>query len=676
MLNLFSLDNGQPFNAIPFNDVPFEKYLPLIKEAIEKSRADIEKIKTQKEAPTFANTIEAMEFSGIELERLSSVFFNLFNACSNEVFDKESDVVSTLLAQFSNDIQLDEQLFDRIKKVYDQKDQENLNTEQLSLLEKYYQDFVRNGALLDTEKKQKLRDLDGQMAQLGPRYSQNLLNATNAFLLEVTNQEDLKGLPQNAIESAKELAEKKEKPDSWLFSLQAPSFIPFMTYCPNRELRKELWMAYNQRAFKGHNSNIELCEKIAKLRAERAKLLGFQTHADFILSRRMAKSTKTVYSFLEDLKAPSYEAARLEVEELKAFKKDLSGEEDFQPWDFAFYSEKLKEKLYDYSEEDLRPYFKLENVVQGVFNHAHKLFNLSFKEHPMIQKYHDDVKVYEVSDGKEFIGLLYFDLFPRENKRGGAWMTSYLEQGADESGTYRPHISIVCNFTKPTKDTPSLLTFSEVETLFHEFGHALHGLLSKCHYTSIAGTNVLWDFVELPSQIMENWCTEKETLDSFAKHYKTGELLPDELFNKLKNSKNFLAGYASLRQVSFCYVDLAWHDTSATDVPSTLEVEEKVLAPISVLPRIPDTNFSVGFAHIFAGGYSAGYYSYKWAEVLDADAFEFFKEKGIYNPEVAAKFKDNILSRGGTEEPDVLYRNFRGRDPDPKALLRRSGLLQ
>jgi peptidyl-dipeptidase Dcp len=677
MINLFSIQNGYPHGAIPFDKIPSKDFLSLIEKGIEESRSNIDKIKQNTDPATFQNTIEALEFSGLKLDRISSVFFNLLNCCSDEVLEAAADQISTLLASFSNDVQLDATLFSRIKYVFENQKSENLNREQIMVLKKYYEDFVRNGALLSDSDKEKLRALDTELAQSAPKFGQNLLKATNNFLMEITDEKDLAGLPPSAVSAAKQLATEKGKPDSWMISLHAPSYIPFMTYAENRELRKKLWTEYGQRSFKSDEfSNKELCESIATLRGRRAQLLGYNTHADFVLSRRMASNTKTVYSFLNNILEPAFKAAKKEIDELKAFKNSLDGEGDIMPWDFGFYSEKFKEKLFNYSDEDLRPYFQLESVIQGVFQHAGKLFQLKFNEAPNIPVYHPDVKVFEVTDANGFVGLLYFDVFPRENKRGGAWMTTFLEQGTtDGKNIYRPHVSIVCNFTKPTKDNPSLLTFNEVQTLFHEFGHGLHSLLSKCHYPSVAGTNVLWDFVELPSQIMENWSMEKETLSTFAKHYKTGAPLPDSLYNSLKASKNFLAGFASLRQVSLALIDLAWHDVSPDETPKTHLMEEKVMAPLRVLPKVEGTNVSVSFSHIFAGGYSAGYYSYKWAEVLDADAFDLFSEKGIYDPETAKKFRDEILSRGGTDDPATLFRNFRGRDPDTQALLRRSGLI-
>ncbi|MBY0317050.1 MAG: M3 family metallopeptidase [Bdellovibrionales bacterium] len=674
METLFSLKNNSPFSAIPFDKIQLQDFSEWIKTGIAEVQKRMDAIASNPEKPTFKNTIEAMEFSGLELDRATTCFFNLLHACSDPALDAQSNEISARLAEHGNNILLNDKIFARVKAVHDAN--EELTVEQRSLLDKYYQDFTRNGALLSTEDKARLRELDKELAQMTPQFGQNVLKATNAFKLIITDEKDLAGLPDSAKQAAKETAEEAGQKNAWIFSLQAPSYVPFMTYCDRRELRQQMWIAYNQRSYlPGENSNRELCERIVLQRARRAELLGFGSHADFVLSRRMAKSPQAVTQFLKDLVNPSMAAARKEMETLKDFHKKMGGDGNIMPWDFAYLSEKLKTSLYDFNEEDLRPYFSLEATIHGIFTHAKKLFNLDFKALTNLPVYHPDVTVYEVSDQNGFVGLLYFDVFPRANKRGGAWMTTFLDQGSDGKQKYRPHVSIVCNFTKPTKDAPSLLTLNEVQTLFHEFGHALHALLSDGHYPSISGTNVLWDFVELPSQIMENWALEKETLDSFAKHYKTGELLPSDLYEKMKASRNFNAGTGSLRQVGFSLVDLAWHSTPSGQVPKVDVIEDEILKPMSLLPRIPDTNFSVTFSHIFAGGYSAGYYSYKWAEVLDADAFEYFKEKGIYSKEVADLFKKHILSQGGKEDPAVLYKRFRGREPDPKSLLRRSGLL-
>jgi len=451
--------------------------------------------------------------------------------------------------------------------------------------------------------------------------------------------------------------------------------MPFMKYMEDRDLREKMWMAFNTKALDGEFSNREICQKIAEFRNARAQLLGFPTHAHFVLKKRMAKTPEKVFDFLEELKGPSFKAAQKDLEQLKSYVKDELGENiDIKSWDFSFYSEKLKKHLFDLNDEDLRPYFPLDQAIEGIFVHGEKLYGLSFEKDTSIPVYHPDVEAYRVSKGDKKIGLLYLDIFPRENKKSGAWMTNYREQGFDGEDVLRPHVSLVCNFSKPTSNQPSLLTFYEVQTLFHEFGHGLHSLLSDCHYTSLSGTNVLWDFVELPSQLMENWTYEKESLDLFAKHYKTGEKIPEALVQKLNDSRNFQAGYGSLRQISFSMVDMTWHtDIKGKDL-DPMAIEESATKDIQLLPKIPGTNFSVGFSHIFAGGYSAGYYSYKWAEVLDADAFEAFKEKGLFNQEVAGKFYSEVLSRGGVDDPAQLYKNFRGKDPDSGALLRRSGL--
>ncbi|PIS11847.1 MAG: peptidase M3, partial [Bdellovibrio sp. CG10_big_fil_rev_8_21_14_0_10_47_8] len=488
---------------------------------------------------------------------------------------------------------------------------------------------------------------------------------------------DLVGLPEGVIEAAAQEAEKKGHAGKWLFNLQAPSFIPFMQYAQNRELRKKLWMAYNTRAFRDSFDNQELVKKIVRFRHERAELLGFTTHADFVLSERMAQSTEKVMDFLNKLLVPSRKAADRDIAELRSFKKSLDGNDEVMPWDFAYYSEKLREKKFKYSEEELRPFFQLENVIEGVFEHARRLYGLTFREVVDVPKYHPDVRTFEVREERtnNYVGLFYTDFFPRETKKSGAWMTAYREQGYSNGHVRRPHVSIVCNFTKPTASKPSLLTYDEVQTLFHEFGHALHGLLSQCTYRSLAGTNVYWDFVELPSQIMENWVREKEGLDIFARHYKTKQAIPPELVEKIKKSSQFQSGYSSMRQLQFALLDMAWHSQNPTLISEVDIFETKVTDPVRVLPKIPGTNSSVGFSHIFAGGYSAGYYSYKWAEVLDADAFEYFQEHGLFNREIADKFRNFVLSRGGTEHPMDLYKKFRGREPDPQALLRREGLI-
>lgn len=674
MIEIFKTKNNTPHGAIPFDQIAHDQFLNLVKEGIATAKQRIDALKARRDTPSFESVILPLELSATELERVSTTFFNLLHTISNETLEKQADEISTLLSGYGNDVQLDADLFRKIEHVH-KNPSPSWTSEQKMVVKKYYEDFARNGALLPVEKKEKLRVIDTELSQHTTRFGQNLLKATNAFLMCITSSDEVAGVPQMALDQAAQLAKDKGQ-TGWCFSLQAPSFIPFMTYASHRGRREELWRAYNSRAFGGEFDNGTLCIQLASLRQQRAELLGFKSHADFILSRRMAKSADSVKAFLQQLLTPSQNAAKKEIQELAAFAKKFDGTTSIMPWDFAYYAEKLKQERFQYSEEDLRPYFEVNASIAGVFRHAEKLFGLKFQKTETVPAYHPDVQVFEVLDGTSFFGLLYVDLFARDTKRGGAWMTTFLDQGSDGVHAHRPHVSIVCNFTKPSGDTPSLLTFNEVQTLFHEFGHALHGLLSDVMYTSIAGTNVLWDFVELPSQIMENWATQTDTLHAFAKHYKTGELLPESFIEKIKASRNYNAGYSSLRQLSFALVDLAWHGGPLPAGASAENLEESIMKPLSVLPRIDGVNFSVAFSHIFSGGYSAGYYSYKWAEVLDADAFEAFLDAGVYNQDVAKRFRTHILSKGGSDEPETLYRNFRGRDPDPKALLRRSGLLE
>jgi len=663
-----------PFHSLPFPQIDSSQFESCFDKALKLAKQRLKTIEDLAD-PNYHNTIEALELASLELDQVSSVFFNLYHCCTDDHIDKAVGAISEKLADYGNDIQLSEKLFHKIKTVFEETDWALLSKEQSKLLKETFESFTRNGALLSPEDKEKLRALDKKMASLSPQYSQNLLKSTNAFSLNITETSAVQDLPQSLQASAKEEAQKR-KQEGWTFTLQAPSYVPFMKYMPNRELREKMWMAFNTKALSGEFSNREICGQIAQLRFDRAQLLGFATHADFVLQKRMAKSADKVLSFIEEIKRPSFLAAKKELEELKTYIKDVEGENfELKPWDFSFYSERMKKHLFDLSDEELRPYFPLERAVDGIFLHAKKLYNLDFKKQKDVPVYHPEVEVFEVSKDNQFIGLFYMDLFPRDNKKAGAWMTNFIDQGFDGKEVRRPHVSIVCNFSRPTEDLPSLLTFNELQTLFHEFGHALHSLSSQCYYRSLGGTNVLWDFVELPSQIMENWTYEKESLDLFAKHYKTGETMPIELIEKLNASRNFQSGYASLRQVSFSLVDLSWHTDIRQHSLDPIELERKALSEIQLLPPIENTNFSVGFSHIFAGGYSAGYYSYKWAEVLDADAFDAFKEEGIFNPKVAQRFYNEILSQGGVEDPEELYKRFRGRAPDSQALLKRSGLL-
>ncbi|MEY4462506.1 MAG: hypothetical protein RLY98_1046 [Bacteroidota bacterium] len=665
-----------PYNSAPFAQIQMSDYHAAFETTIAAARAEIDTISNNPEQPTFENTIEALDFSGQTLDRLSSIFFNLNSAETSEEMQKIAQEVSPLLTAFSNDISLNESLFHRVKAVYDQKDELTLTPEQATLLDKKYKSFARNGALLSEEKKSRLREIDTQLAKLKLTFGENVLAETNNYELHITTEADLKGLPEGAIEMARSLAESKAK-EGWIFTLDFPSYLPFVTYADNRELRKEISIAAGKKAFQNNAfDNQKITIQIAKLRYERANLLGYETHAHFVLEERMAQHPDQVKTFLNDLLAKAKPAADKELAQLTAFAKELDGIEQLEKWDGPYYSEKLKQKLFNLDDEILKPYFQLENVLQGAFTIANKLFGLTFKEIDTIEKYHDDVQTFEVVDDKnELVALFYADFFPRKGKRNGAWMTSFKPQYIQNGVNERPHISNVCNFTPPTPTKPSLLTFNEVTTLFHEFGHGLHGMLANTTYPSLSGTSVFWDFVELPSQMMENWCYEPEALALFAKHYETGEIIPQDYVEKIKESASFLEGMATLRQLSFGLLDMAFHSTNPTDITDIKAFEKAAFEGTSLYPDVTENCMSVSFSHIFQGGYSSGYYSYKWAEVLDADAFAYFQEKGIFNTEVATKFKDNILSKGGTEHPMTLYKRFRGQEPKPESLLKRAGLI-
>jgi peptidyl-dipeptidase Dcp len=664
------------YDTAPFSQIKMDDYKPAFIENIAKAKAEIDSIINNPEAPTFENTIEALDFSGDALDRLSSIFFNLNSAETCDEMQKIAQEVTPLLTEFSNDITLNEDLFKRIKSVYEQKNTLNLTTEQATLLDKKFKSFSRNGALLSEEKKTKLREIDTELAKLKLTFSENVLAETNNYQLHITNKNDLKGLPEGTIEAARSLAKAKEL-DGWIFTLDFPSYLPFVTYAENRELRKEIAIAAGKKAFQNNEfDNQEITLKIAKLRFERANLLGYKTHSHFVLEERMAQNPEKVKSFLNDLLVKAKPAAEREFAELSAFAKELDGIEKLEKWDGAYYSEKLKQKLFNLDDEKLKPYFKLENVLNGAFTIANKLFGLTFTEVFDIDKYHEEVTTYEVKDEfGELVALFYADFFPRPGKRNGAWMTSFKSQYIKDEKNERPHISNVCNFTKPTETKPSLLTFNEVTTLFHEFGHGLHGMLANTVYPSLSGTSVYWDFVELPSQVMENWCYEPEALALFAKHYETGEIIPQDYVEKIKESASFQEGMATLRQLSFGILDMAFHSNNPTEITDIKAFEQKAFEGTSLYPDVAENCMSVSFSHIFAGGYSSGYYSYKWAEVLDADAFAYFQEQGIFNKEVATKFKDNVLSKGGTELPMELYKRFRGQEPKADALLKRAGLI-
>jgi peptidyl-dipeptidase Dcp len=663
-------------NTAPFSQIQLADYQPAFIENIASAKAEIDAIIKNPETPTFENTIEALDFSGNALDRLSSIFFNLNSAETCEEMQKIAQEVSPLLTEFSNDITLNEDLFKRIKAVYEQKDKLNLSPEQATLLDKKFKSFSRNGALLSEENKLKLREIDTELAKLKLTYGENVLAETNNYQLHITNESDLKGLPEGTIEAAKSLAKSKDL-EGWIFTLDFPSYIPFVTYADNRELRKEMAIAAGKKAFQNNEfDNQEITLKIAKLRFERANLLGYETHSHFVLEERMAQNPDKVKSFLNDLLAKAKPAAQKEFAQLTAFAEELDGINQLEKWDGAYYSEKLKQKLFNLDDEKLKPYFQLENVLNGAFTIAGKLFGLTFTEIFDIDTYHEEVTTYEVKDEfGELVAIFYADFFPRKGKRNGAWMTSFKSQYIKNGVNERPHISNVCNFTKPTETKPSLLTFNEVTTLFHEFGHGLHGMLANTTYPSLSGTSVYWDFVELPSQIMENWCYEPEALALFAKHYETGEIIPQEYVEKIKESASFQEGMATLRQISFGLLDMAFHSNNPTEITNIKAFERTAFEGTTLYPDVAENCMSVSFSHIFAGGYSSGYYSYKWAEVLDADAFAYFQEEGIFNKEVATKFRDNVLSKGGTELPMELYKRFRGQEPKPDALLKRAGLI-
>ncbi|MGE3608667.1 MAG: M3 family metallopeptidase [Bacteriovoracaceae bacterium] len=658
--------------AYPFDVIKAEHFLPALKSAVESAKFNLENFKKNPSAD-FQHVISEKNDITEQVDYIAGIFFNLHSAECSEELEKISPEFSEILTRFGNDISLDPVIFSKVKKCFDTRFEQNLSVEELTIIEKNYKSFVRNGALLAESEKARMREIDEKLAKLTLSFSQNVLKATNDFLLEITDKHDLDGLPESAVEAAAELAEKKGK-TGWCFSLDMPSMIPFMTYSKKRELRKKMFLANGSKTFKTKFDNQENLKQILELRTERAKILGFKTHADYVLEERMAMSPKKVMDFLDELLVKARPHAEKELSKLKKLAQE-DGINDFQSYDSAFYSEILKKRELDMDDEMLRPYFKLENVVEGIFKVANKLYGLHFNEVFNVPKYHEDVRTFEVFDeSKKFIGLFYTDFFPRTTKRGGAWMSGIKEQGMYHGKVERPHIMIVCNFTKPTKTKPSLLSLDEVLTLFHEFGHALHGLLSNVKYRDLSGTNVYWDFVELPSQIMENWVLEKECLDLFAVHYETGEKIPAELVEKIKASGKFLEAMGTMRQLTFALLDMAYHTVDPKEITDIESFESKATSKTTLLPKVEGTSVSTAFSHIFAGGYSAGYYSYKWAEVLDADAFEFFQSEGIFNREVANKFREFVLEKGGTEHPMELYKKFRGQEPDVAALLRRAGL--
>lgn len=666
-----------PHQTTPFNLIQLSDYEPAIREGMRIEDEEIKAITDNPEPPTFSNTVLALERAGQLLDRVTTVLFNLMSAETCDEMEAIAEKMMPELSEHSNNISLNEKLFERIKCVYTQRESLNLTLEERRLLEKTYDGFIRNGANLSDADKETFRKLSMELSTLTLRFSQNHLKETNKYELVLTSEAELEGLPESIIEAAAHTAKEKGK-EGWIITLQAPSYVPFMKYSSNRNLRKELYMAYNtQCTHRDELDNTDIVKQLVNLRMELAQLLGFTDYADYVLRKRMAENSEHVYQLLNQLLDAYTPTAHKEVAEIEALAQEMEGK-DFRlmPWDFSYYAEKLKNKKFNLDEEALRPYFELSKVKEGVFGLATRLYGITFRENKDIPVYHPDVQAYEVFDKDgSYLAVLYTDFHPRAGKRSGAWMTEYKEQWIDENGNNsRPHVSVTMNFTKPTAEKPALLTFSEVTTFLHEFGHALHGMFANTHFQSMSGTNVYWDFVELPSQIMENFAVEKDFLNTFARHYQTNEPIPEELVKRIVDASNFNVAYACLRQVSFGLLDMAWYTRRTAFDGDVKEYEKASWTRAQILPQIDETCMSVQFGHIMSGGYSAGYYSYKWAEVLDADAFSVFKEKGIFNTEVAQSFRDNILSKGGTEHPMTLYKRFRGKEPTIDALLIRNGI--
>lgn len=674
--NPFFKPYDTPHGTPPFNVIKTEHFEPAFDEGIKQQAIEIDAIVNNSDSPTFANTIVELENSGKLLSRVSRVFFNLLSSESNDDIISISQKISPKLSEHGNNINLNNKLFERIKYVCENRNNSELNKEQIRLVEKYFEQFENNGATLSESDKEKYRELSLELSKASLDFGQNSLKETNKYELLLVNETDLAGLPQDIIDQAAAKAKSKNK-EGWMFDLSAPSYIGFMKYSSNRDLRKELYMAYNTRSVMGGEfDNQQIVEKIVNIRLQIAKLLGYNSYAEYTLKNRMAKNKDAVYNLLDDLAISYGETARQEVKDVSEFASKLEGTSiDIQPWDWSYYSDKLKDEKFELNDEMIRPYFELENVKEGVFGLATKLYGITFTKNNDIPVYNPEVEAFDVIDSNgDFLAVLYTDFHPRSGKRAGAWMTSFSGQYIKDGIDFRPHVSIVMNFTRPTETKPALLTFDEVETFLHEFGHALHGMLAKSTYESLSGTSVYRDFVELPSQIMENWLTEKEYLDSFALHYDTGEKMPEELIQKIISASNYNAGYLCLRQLSFGYLDMAWHSMTDTFEGDIREFEQKAMERVKLIPVPEGTSMSTSFSHIFAGGYAAGYYGYKWAEVLDADAFSLFKQNGLFDKETARIFRENILEKGNTEDPMVLYKKFRGHEPSIDALLERSGV--
>lgn len=667
-----------PHDTVPFDRIAVEHYAPAIRRGIECQNEEIDTIVNNLEPANFHNTILALEKSGQLLHRVEVVFDNLLNAETNDAMQELAKELMPLLSEHANNITLNERLFERVKTAYEQRNDEPLTAEQRKLTEDTYEGFVRSGANLQGADKEKYRELSRQLSLLTLQFSENNLKETNDYQLVLTDEAQLKGLPQSAIDAAAETAREKQQ-EGWVFTLHAPSYVPFLTYAADRDLRKEIYMAYNTKCTHANAcNNLDIVKQQVNTRLALAQLLGYKDYATYKLERRMAQNSANVYHLLDQLLEAYKPTAQKEYAEVQALAREEQGADfTLMPWDWGYYSQKLKDRKFNLNDEMLRPYFELENVKKGVFGLATRLYGITFQKNPDIPVYHKDVEAFDVFDKDgSFLAVLYTDFHPREGKRSGAWMTSYKEQWTDEKTgeNSRPHVSLVMNFTKPTQDKPALLTFGEVETFLHEFGHSLHGMFANTTYASLSGTNVYWDFVELPSQFMENFAVEKEFLHTFARHYQTGELIPDELVQRIVDSRNFNAAYACLRQVSFGLLDMAWYIRTTPFEGNVMAYEKQAWARAQILPSVEGTCMSTQFSHIFAGGYSAGYYSYKWAEVLDADAFSLFKKQGIFDQKTAFSFRENILSQGGTEHPMTLYKRFRGQEPTIDALLIRNGI--
>ena len=666
-----------PHETTPFNLIKLSDYEPALREGMRTEDEEIKRITDNPESPTFANTVLALENAGKLLDRVTTVMFNLMSAETCDELDAIAEKMMPELSEHSNNISLNSELFARIKHVYERRDSLGLSPEEKTLLEKTYDGFTRNGANLSDEDKEKFRKCSMELSSLTLRFSQNHLKETNKYELILTEEKDLDGIPDSIIEAAAYTAKEKGK-DGWIFTLQAPSYVPFMKYCSNRGLRKQMYMAYNTQCI--HNDeydNQEIVKQLVNLRMQVAQLLGFTDYADYVLRKRMAESSINVYKLLNQLLEAYTPTANKEIAEIEALAKETEGGQfQLMPWDFSYYAEKLKNRKFDFNEEALRPYFELNRVKQGVFGLATRLYGITFRENKDIPVYHPDVQAYEVYDKDgSYLAVLYTDFYPRAGKRSGAWMTSYKEQWTEDNGeNSRPHVSVTMNFTKPTAGKPSLLTFSEVTTFLHEFGHALHGIFADTRFKSLSGTNVYWDFVELPSQIMENFAIERDFLNTFACHYQTETPIPDDLIQKIIDASNFNVAYACLRQVGFGLLDMAWYTRHTLFEGDVRAYEKAAWKEAQVLPDVKEACMSVQFGHIMSGGYAAGYYSYKWAEVLDADAFSLFKAKGIFDKETAQLFREHILSKGGTEHPMTLYKRFRGQEPTIDALLHRNGI--